>query len=401
MTFNNFNYSCEQVTKKEMCLYILFGLFAFSPISSYLVMTVLHFPMSLPEVFVIFFLPFLPKDFKKCFTFNKGVFVKNSIFLIVLLFIGMLYGNYSNSELLGTTRIYLDLIFYFSISNKQKGPNLKIIYFIALGTIIGWLFMSIINLRTFFLVSDEGGFVSLGNTFAIPLGMVAALLLKDNKKFFIYIVAALLVCLMSLVRRPLVILFCSLFIPFLFGLYGRKAKRVMFFIVILVGLLLPSLSIYLEKEYPIIYRRTFEKTIEFIHGESNQDDDYRKENLASFSLFDNIIPRGLVTRNTEKPDGGLYIDYPFYEYFYTFGLFAFYFVARFMFKIRSLYILYKKTYDSYIYLIMFMCLVIILLSFLEGTFLSSTYIVPMTGFIFGQIRYFTHLNTKRLRSGNV
>ena len=393
--------SRESISKKNLLVFILFGFFVFSPISSYVVMSILHFPLSLPEAFVLLFLPLLPKEFKKCFYFDVNIFVKNLFFLIVLLMIGMLYGNYLNSELLGTARIYFDLIFYYSISSKQKGPDLIIIYMIAFGTIWGWLLMSIINLRSFFFVSDEGGFVSLGNTFAIPLGMVAALLLKDNKKFFTYLVVALLVCLMSLVRRPLVILFSSLFIPFLFGLYNQKIKRVMLEVIILIALILPTLGIYLENEYPIIYRRTFEKTTEFIHGESNQDDDYRKENLGSFSIIDNLIPRGLVTRNTEETDGGLYIDYPIFEYFYTLGLFAFYFIIRFIFKIKCLYRAYQKTYDPYAFLILFMCFIIIILSFLEGTFLSSTYIVPMTGFVFGQIRYFTHLNTSKLRSEKV
>lgn len=369
---------------KTIIVYIVFGLLAFSPISSYIIMKILHLPMSLPEVFVILMLAFLPRDFKKHFSFNKKIFIKGFMILLLLLLIGILYGRYPTKELLGTARIYFDLLFYLSISTSFKGPNFNIIYYICLGSILGWIVSSINILISYFSNLESGNFVSLGNTLAIPLGLCAAVNMS-KKNFVVFITLSLIVCLLSLVRRPLFILFISFLLLLLFNQISSKIKKQSLLLLFIISLLLPSIGTYLQDEYPIIYRRTFEKTIEFIGGDSNADDDFRKDNIKSFSLVDNIFPRGLVTRNTkDNPDGGLYIDYPFYEYFYTFGFLFLIIMIVLIYRLRFLYKCYKKYHDSYIFLLFYMGLIFVVLSFLEGTFLSSTYVVPFTGFLFGQ-----------------
>lgn len=384
--------------KKYAVTLILLGLLAYSPISTFIIMNLLHFPMSLPEVFVLFMYPFLPKQFKRNIHFNRFLFCRLLFLLVLLLTIGLYIGNYSTKNLFGTFRIYFDMIFYISIFSSKQGFNFNIVTFICLGSLLGWLINCFLTLDSYFASagdSENVTFVSLGNILAIPLGLFSSSLSKNNKLFLAIILCSLLICVFSAVRRPLVVMLFALFLLFLSRQFSGQIKRWLLIILTSLVVSLPALVSFLEVNYPILYYRLYVKTIEFVQGDSNQSDDYRKMRIAEFKLSGNLLPRGLVTRDTLNDlDGGAYIDYPFMEYFYTFGLII-YIVLLCLFRdLYRLWRFYRRNKDLYLLMIILMFMIFGLLSFLEGTFLSSTYTVPFTGYVIGQFVYFKKLNRR-------
>ena len=87
--------------KREIICLLLFGFFAFSPFSTYLLMDILHFPFSAPELFLIPFL-FLLKKRVLLLSINIYALTLFLWCLFLLLILSVLWGVFPLNSLLGT-----------------------------------------------------------------------------------------------------------------------------------------------------------------------------------------------------------------------------------------------------------------------------------------------------------
>src|SRR5690554_3069317 len=114
----------------------LCGFIVFSPLSSFLSLTLLKLPIAIPEFFFIPFYFRLRKIFD--LSINKKTFAIGVYILLFLFALGLLVGIYPLISLLSTFRGYIYLIIVFSIFKNKYIPDIKYIVYIALGSTVGW-----------------------------------------------------------------------------------------------------------------------------------------------------------------------------------------------------------------------------------------------------------------------
>ena len=155
--------------KKNNLLFFLLGFFVFSSLSSTIVQTYLHFPISLPEMLFVPFV-FLLWDKIKSISFSSKDFVITSAILIVLLLIGLICGKFPLYSMLATSRSWFYLImcfFAFSRENKITSDDLM---WMAFGSVMAWLVESLLNYRQLIealLLEDQ--VVTYGLMLAVPV----------------------------------------------------------------------------------------------------------------------------------------------------------------------------------------------------------------------------------------
>ena len=98
-------------TGLNMRMLFLMGFIVFSPLSSYITISLLHLPISLPELLLLPFLPFCHKKIR----FSQ-IISQNLIFLLIaylgLLVISLLFSDARLYEILGSSRTYLNIFIF-------------------------------------------------------------------------------------------------------------------------------------------------------------------------------------------------------------------------------------------------------------------------------------------------
>jgi hypothetical protein len=377
---------------------ILMGFFCFSPFGTTLIMDIFEIPISIPE---LLFIPFL-FIFRKRYYFSNPGYVRLFIYLflwIVIIIISLLANNYSLSAILGSARSYFTLIVAYLVFSKDNNVSLEDIMFISLGSTIGWLCSSIYGISSF-LAGHSKSIAMTGNMLTIPLLISIAVLRKRNKIFLWAIILCLAISLTSGMRRQIVVFLCSLFLTYGF-LSVRNIKRflvqsfVLVVIVINFIFFLPPIEGYLKENIPILYYRIFEKSEMLLSGKGRiSGDSYRTNNMTSLmeNISDYIVPMGFVSRQTLKDENaGRFIDFPLMELFYMFGVFFALLILFFIgiYTIGCCYQSLVSRNDAIIFVIL--SFIMLMLLFLEGTFLSSSYVAPVTGYCLGRIKYHSRL----------
>jgi len=381
-------------------LLILMGFIVFSPFSTFLIMRILGFSLSLPEILLIPFV-FL---FRKRFHFENIKLLRYAIFFIFwlsLIFISIIADNYSLKEILGSSRSYFTLGIAYLLFSKDNNFTLNGVMFVSLGSILGWIFTSFF--ATFdFLSGNSSVIAEIGNMLAIPLLISISVLTKRNKILLISIVLCIILSLIAGMRRQILVFVVSLVLSYGFSLFFSRKKdflRKMFFLLIFIItflLLLPLVTKFLQENNPLLYYRVIEKTqMTFSGSADDAGDGSRIENMqARFKNFEQyIIPRGFVTRQTlDDKSGGGYIDFPLSELLYTFGIFgATLILIVLIIFIHRCYVRANITNnESVIFVII--GIIMFMLLFLEGTFLSSSYTTPFTGYCLGRLKYYSNLS---------
>jgi hypothetical protein len=169
---------------------------------------------------------------------------------------------------------------------------------------------------------------------------------------------------------------------------------------------LPQIEKYVKTNAPQLYLRIFLKTEMFLSGtNSKSGDSVRLNNMHEMSTnFQNyIIPKGFVSRQTVKDKTGRFIDFPLSELFYMFGLFAILLLLGIgICTFGCFYHYFNKGSDSVIFVVI--SLIMLMLLFLEGTFLSSSYVAPFTGYCLGRIKFYskiTFFKGSKLKTSNL
>jgi hypothetical protein len=356
-------------------------------------MDILGFPLALPE---LFFIPFYFYFKNKIdLRVNKKVFIIGLSLIIFLIAISFLVDNYRPSSVLSTARGYFHIVLFFSIFINKKIENIRYIMFIAFGSVLGWLFESVtfVNELIRDVMFDKTSAV-YGNMIMVSLAMSIPLIFKKTKYVYLALVIGMLLSFSSGIRRLILIFLTSFAFSFFLAIERSfigisKALIIFMMSFSFIILIFPIAEEAVYNVSPTLFKRVFVKSEQFIMGEENYGDNVRKNSIMEFSnsFEENLLPRGFVTKRTmQDKDAGLYMDSPYYEIFYTFGiggalLFFVLFTRKILFHFKN-YFLYNVKESA-------VCIVsastIIILIMIEGSFLNFAYVTPCTGFVLARI----------------
>ena len=397
----NFLFIQDETVKQTslvMLILVIMGFLVFSPFSSILIMDMLGCPISLPE---ILFLPFLIL-FRKRYQFSSPGNFRTIVLLLVwlsMIGISVVAGNYSLSTILASSRTYLLIIIAFLLFSKENNVSLDDVMYISLGSTLGWLVSAIYGISSY-LAGNADVISRCGNMLAIPLLIGIAIYKKNYKVLVLAIIVCIAVSVTAGMRRQIVVFIMSLFLSYVFMSLGsvKRFIKQTSALVLLVGiflLFLPRIENYVKDNIPVLYFRIFVKTEKFLAGKmSSTGDNIRVSEMSNLTkeIKDYILPQGFVSRRTELDKTGRFIDFPLSEIFYMFGVFFAVLILAYIFfcTFSSFYYSLKGNRDGIIFVIL--SLIMIMLLFLEGTFLSSSYVSPFTGYCLGRLRYYSRIS---------
>ena len=377
---------------KTIIILLLCGFLVFSPLSSRISQDILQLPLALPELIFVPFYFFLKRDFD--ITVNKKIFVIGCFLILLLTAISFVVGNFKVYSILSTARGYFYMLLFFSIFKNKKITSIYSILYISLGSVIGWLYFSLSSVTVLINNISDNPSAIYGNMINLSLAMSIPIIFKKRKYIVITFAAGLLLSLSTGTRRQIIIYLMSLVLSYLITvrLTIKSITKVIVSIIAFNYLLiffLPNANQYVYDISPLLHKRIFVKSEQLISGIENDSDYIRKSALFEFaeSYTEYIIPRGFVSKRTMADKGtGKYMDSPYYEIFYTFGLFGGVFI--FSLLIRKLFFHLKNYYfkgvtESGVCVVSI--IVIFVLIMVEGSFLNWSYITPCTGFILARI----------------
>jgi len=380
--------------KLEGAIYLFTGVFAFSSLSSYLIIDKLNLPFYLPELLlfpllifkskVIFF--YLKRLLTNLKSLIKLIFSLNIIGFLILL----AHLNYPNSigSIISTSRpiIYIILIaFGFSI---PKNINFKFMFYLVIGIFIGdfinVLFISNIPYQA---VNIIGLFLFI----SLPI------IYKKNILQIITISSSTILILNAGFR----ILILTVVISFVFSHFFMiikasnrpyvLAKKV--FIKIIIFLIIFFLSSYLVNFYiqnfdldRFTYFRIYDRTVNLFTGgiEKSQDiSRFKKITWIWTKFYENIIPKGFIMEASGNI--GNYNDIPIIWFYVTIGSFTSLFFLPWLLWKGFNFLIYKlKTSDNVDTSLAIAVFLIGSLLLLNGRFLYITYESWLFGIILGR-----------------
>lgn len=382
--------------------YLLFGGIVFSPMSSFITMDVFHLPISLPEVLFILFLPFCRKEFHFNTLQRKQTWITVLAWLS-LIAMAFIVGKYLPYAILSTARSYLYLILFYLLFCNENNISVNTVYYICIGAFSGWLIDAFISFKTYTLAGN-GAAVSYGPMLCIPIIIGVQILKGKYKSLILMLLFSALLMVLSGMRRQMLITIVSFLVAFIYEAIRNKTNL----IKISIGTLLISLIIALN--FPFIegtiksysgelYFRVITKTESFLQGEENEGDNIRRELIHKYidNMGSYIIPQGFVSKQTATDhDTGNFNDLPMLEVSQTFSLWgALLFILYFIYTAYRCYILTKKGfYEETILIFPLSFVIILILLFLEGSFLTFPYAVPFTGYCLGNLHRYACVHFK-------
>jgi len=373
------------------------GILVFSPFGSFLVMDVLGLPMSLPE---LLFIPFFI-IYRKRYQFSPIGGVRAFIFFtlwVIMLSISILVKEYSTSAVISSSRTYLTLIISYLFFSRENNVSLDDVMYISLGSTIGWLISSFIGISVY-LSGQAPTVARCGNMLALVLLISIAMFRRHNKVLLFSIFLCTLLSLTSGMRRQIVVFLASLLLSYLLLSIKNVNKFLQYTLlltlaIVLFLIFLPRIEDYLKTSAPQLYFRIFQKTEMFLTGKSEKSGDLVRIKIMSNmvqNFGDYIIPKGFVSRRTATDNTGRFIDFPLSELFYTFGFFSIFILLGIIIcTIGCFYQYFNWRSDSAIFVVV--ALIMLMLLFIEGTFLSSSYVTPFTGYCLGSLKRYSRIS---------
>lgn len=369
-------------------LCVLCGIICFSPYSTYIVMDRLGIPFSAPEIFIALFCIVLGTRFRSSFHFDCSFLIKSSICLIVLLLISTIYARYPLYNILGCLRVYFDLLLVLSLSKSREGLPVETIYCFSIGAVIGGILRGLSAVSSY-MVGESNVVVQCVNMLSVPLAITIPLLYRKWGQFAVSVFLCLFLFIVSGTRRIGIVIVIPIAV---YLLMCRKKFSGLIVIVLLILLANPFYRYaesFVESNVPVLYYRVFQKTDALLSGNIDDSDQTRLNIINSITEDLSIFPRGFVSRDTAHHDTGHYIDFPLSELAYSLGyLLAGVLILFLIYQLFTLYHKYKICDCSMPSIIIIMMVVMFSLLFVEGTFLSSSYSVPFTGYLLGQFIYY-------------
>lgn len=381
--------SLSQTQKTRVCL--LMGFLVFSPISSLILIGILHFPFSLPE---LLFIPFIPY-FKVIFIsekINSRLLIAGIMLWLVLLGISLIVDEYSLKDILGSSRTYLYIFIFFSIFFSQNKNILPEMYILSLGALFGW---SIDALYNFFILLTGEISISYGPMIALPIIIGYPYAINHKKKSFLFFIISIIIGVIGTLRRVIAVSIIVFLISVLKDCF-RSIKSVFrtLGITVSIGLILglsyPFIRQTIQETSHDMYVRIILKSEDIFNGKGNSGDNLRNDIISNFynNFLDYTFPHGYVSKNYggENTDG-TYNDFPIREIAHTFSLLPLLFgIIYFLFKTIKCSSLIQKNRlpQSYFVLILGIFTIFILLN-MEGSFLTFPYQTIYSGYILGTL----------------
>lgn len=347
---------------------------------------------TIPELIFLPILYFRRKDFilKK----PVGHFILLSfLFVAFFVLIAVLYGKFELSAILTTARAYLCVLIFMVFGKTIVMNDLfyKIMFIISVSSIIGWALVIIMK----FLGLIPFGFMGItyGNMVAIPLCIAFSFIYKPNLiRYSTIFGIVIFLCFTAALRRLLLVSLVSLMLTFLLTFLRRLSISVLLTVsltIVAVMQFMPIIESYVQEENADIYMRVFSRTSDALSGNYHTGDEERVGNF--FMIYDDIdellFPHGFVSkRANEISDTGVFVDSPFYELFYTYGVFLVLwgvsvFIIKYFIKIKNFFIKEPK----YVTVWLTSGAILFLLLFIDSTFITYTYTSAFTGIVLGAI----------------
>ncbi len=370
-------------------LLILIGITVFSSFGTNLFLDILGLPLALPEVCFLVLFPLLKSDFIGV-KFDKRTFILLSIVWILLLLLSILVGRYQLHFVLSNARGWLYLILFYALACKSSPLPDNVVAYICLGSIIGWVMATLFSVT---LMLSDGEFVGTnGNLLVIPLFIAITYKNKSYGLLGIGLLLLIVVSVLSGVRRCLFVTLLSLFLIYIiagFTSIWKVFRTVSLWAVaiFILSLLYSQLQSMVYDISPMLYHRTF--------GRFEEVDDSDEGRLGMINnLFDNaqfIFPQGFYSSRTLEDETGGFIDLPISGIFYIFGspltLLMLFIISIWMIRVVRRYF---KAMPGSVLAVITSVLIIYTMLFFEGSFVAVLYCTPITGYILGLLRYYSH-----------
>ena len=388
----SFRYSESLLKDKAVVLKLmLMGCVVFSPLSSVITMKILHFPISFPEILFVLFLPFCTKYFH--FSSLKRRQTILFIFIwILLIIIGILVGKYSNYAILSTARSYLYLVVFYLLFCKSNNVTVEIVYYICIGAFFGWLIDAFISFK-FITLSGDILNVSYGPMLCIPILLGVQVMTGRYKTLFFMLLLSIVLMVLSGMRRQMLITLMNkkIFLKYLVIISS---------IVTVIAISFPTIENLIKSFSGEVYFRVISKTESFIQGELTEGDEIRKDYISDFieNIDTYIFPHGFVSKQTATdPATGKFNDLPILEISVTIGFLGTLFLIIYftVAACKCFKSIYTHLLPDICFVFVLSYAVIVVLLFIEGSFLTFPYAVPYTGYCLGQLQYYAYNGNKK------
>lgn len=382
----------------------LFGFIVLSPWSSIITIEYLHLPLSLPEILFIPFLPFFINNFKFHNIFKSRFFFILLTSWLLLLIIGIMHND--PFSIISTSRTWLYIIIFYCIFIKDSSLNLKYIYLISIGGVAGWMIAAYRNFKTMILLDNNS--ITYGPMLAVVVTIVYPLVKDKNLQFIIAMLFSIIIGFIAGLRRELAIAAICIISTWVM-LVSLNRKKLLKYVFISLFMTIVFISAYsdfsefIKKESHFLYDRVILKTESMFSGESNQGDENRINNITKFGLsfYEYLVPQGFVNKQYFTKDGrekGIYNDLPIAELATSFSfLIAIPLILYFAYAVIRLCAMiycHKMAKDNIVYAVG--GIVMIMLLFLEGSFITFPYCAPYTGYMLGRLQYKSGIRLKLL-----
>lgn len=369
--------------KIESLKLFLLGVIVFSPVSSKLMLDLLQFPLALPELLVIPFIPIITRHFKFAIK-ARGIF-SAAIFTVFMILAAIVSSDFGIYAILSTARGYFYIMFVYFLFRSKHDINWNSLYLICWGSVFGWVGLAALSTSLTILglsqdnnIAVYGNYIALALTIAIPIYKT-----QRARVLYVFFVVAML-CLFSGLRRVILISVLSYIVAILLNpnIFNRRNLISLIAGIATLYLLFSPIRNVVKEHSQNLYIRIFLKSESLISSERSESDRTRFSHFSNFrnTMDEHWLPRGFVTKQTMADNAGGYMDAPYKEFRHMFGILLGSLVLLFsMVNLVVLIIIFikVKSIKSYVGLVLFA--VVTALFGVEGSFLNFTYIVPFTG----------------------
>lgn len=362
------------------------------PFSSVLFISIFHFPMVVPE---LIFIPILFKYYDRfgIRLDRKPIFMNVILLWLLFLLFAIVWKTWNLTAILSTGRSFLILGLFYVIGKNitRNVALLKFLLIVSIGSIVGWVIKSYLNILLLPLSDGYGESVVYGNMISIAIGFSIALLAKAKYSMLLAIFSLnVFLSFTTALRRQIIVSFMSLGLSL--SLLSVKFKRFGYLVIVLIMSIpiyvaLPQIEEMVLEISPNMHKRIFERSQNLIIGVSGHSEQSRIDNqFKIFSDFrDLIIPHGYVSQQTSTDAGtGIFNDVPIYMLSYSFGVIVvlFYLLYYFFRLVRS-FLLFIRNGNVYDGVILVVGSVALFLHFVDSQMFTVSYSAPFTGLILG------------------
>ena len=378
----------------DCIIFFIFGATVLSRVSAYLSMDVLGVPIYMPEIIVMFFVPFLWARYLRPVYMAVKSQIVYLYFAALLILIFIVYSLYVNSDglihVLGTARGYMYIIVIALICKNIDVFNLRMIFWASMGSVVS-TFIDVV------FVHDVRYLESVFYVNLTAVFIVVIILLVRNKYSMFGLVFLMVISLgfATVLRRVFVVLVLGILfamvVNYFSGKRSDKAKVIIVtFVLYVFGEYIAKYIIRISEINSYIYNRIIVKTIQSTVSGGSIGDVRRYEWIIEIPhyFYEYIVwPNGFITKDTKVSGTGMYMDIPLWEIIYTFGgvlsaIMIISIIVAIVSYVKRIIICRKDKicYVVPLTVVLFMCFL-----FFDGAFLLWPYTTVYTGIFLGLI----------------